>query len=105
MDQRIVQIVPVKMPNGKVVQVQATGSASERGAAIRGQLPSFEEITDAIEGIASAILGTLEKVKPRNASVEFGLEVALQEGKLTALLVQGGGTASVNVTLEWGESG
>lgn len=49
------------------------------------------------------MLSALEKVKPRSASVEFGLEVSFEEGKLTALLVQGSGTASVNITLQWGE--
>jgi hypothetical protein len=103
MDRGRAQIVSVEMPNGKVVQVQATVPGGEMEIGITDRLPSFEEITDAIEGISSAMLSTLEKVSPRKASVEFGLEVSFKEGQLTALLVQGGGTASINITLEWGD--
>jgi len=101
----LTRIVPVRLPNGKVVQVQATGPSGERDVGLAERLPSFDEITDVIEGVSSSILDTLEKVKPRSASVGFGLEVSFKEGQLTALLVRGGGTASINVTLGWGEAG
>jgi hypothetical protein len=45
----------------------------------------------------------LEKVKPKKASVEFGLEVAVESGKLTTLLVKGASTANLKITLERGE--
>jgi hypothetical protein len=45
----------------------------------------------------------LKKVKPKKASVEFGLEVAVESGKLTTLLVKGTGTANLKIALEWGE--
>ena len=38
---------------------------------------------------------------PTRASVEFGVEVAVDAGKLTALLVNGNTTGSLKVTLEW----
>jgi hypothetical protein len=66
-------------------------------------LPSFKEVTDAIEGIAESVVCTLQKVKPRKACVEFGIEVALESGQLTALLVKGSGTSNLKITLEWGE--
>ena len=49
------------------------------------------------------MLTTLQKVKPRAASVEFGLEIGIESGQLTALLVKGTGTANLKITLEWGE--
>jgi Trypsin-co-occurring domain 1 len=67
-------------------------------------MPSFKEVTDAVEGIAESFVTTLRKVKPRKASVEFGLEVALEAGHLTALLVKGSGASNLKITLEWGES-
>jgi hypothetical protein len=96
------EIVPVQITNDKVVQVQVTTLGGEENVAILDHLPTFDEVTGAIEEISRAIAGSIEKVKPRKASVQFGLNVSAQEGKLTALLVQGSGTASVTVTLEWG---
>jgi hypothetical protein len=100
--ERTTEILPVEMANGKVVQVQVTTMGGEEDIAILDHLPTFEEVTGAIEEISRAITSSIEKVKPQSASVEFGLEVAVQEGKLTALLVQGSGTASVTITLGWG---
>ena len=101
MEQGSTQIVSVQLLNGKVVQVQTTAAGGEAPIGIADQLPSFGEITDALEGISEAILNSLEKVGPDKASVEFGLEVSFKEGQLTGLLVQGGGTANLKVTLEW----
>ena len=66
-------------------------------------LPPFQGVTDAIENIAISMLTTLEKVRPKKASVEFGIEFALESGQLTALLVKGSGTSNLKITLEWGD--
>ena len=94
------QAIPVKLDNDQVVHVQATVVGGEEY--ISDEIPSFKSVTDAIEGISQEIIGALAKVKPSRASAEFGLEVALESGKLTALWVKGSGTASLKVTLEWG---
>lgn len=43
----------------------------------------------------------LQKVKPKKASVKFGMEMALESGQLTALVVKGSGKANLEITLEW----
>jgi len=45
----------------------------------------------------------LKEIKPRSGSLEFGVQVAVQSGKLTALIVQGTATANLKITLQWGE--
>ena len=96
------QIVRAELANGAIVHIQATALGGEEEAAFT--LPSFKEVTDAIEGIAESVVAALQKVKPKQASVEFGLEVALESGQLAALLVKGSGTSNLKITLEWGES-
>jgi Trypsin-co-occurring domain 1 len=93
-------IVPVLLPNGKEIRVEATLLPGEEEVSFKA-LPA-EQIFDAVEGIAQAVGATLQKVKPRKASVELGLEVGLESGNLTALLVKGTGTANLKLTLEWG---
>ncbi len=94
------ELIPVKLANGAKIRVAATMLGGEEDVAFR--LPSFEEVTNTIEGIASSLNAALEKVKPKKASVEFGLEVAMESGKLTSLLVDSSGTATLKITLEWG---
>jgi Trypsin-co-occurring domain 1 len=96
------EIVKAELANGTIVNIQATALGGEEEVGFA--LPSFKEVTDAIEGIAESLVATLQKVKPKKASVEFGLEIALESGQLTALLVKGSGTSNLKITLEWGEA-
>jgi hypothetical protein len=95
------EIIKTELDNGTIVHIQATALGGEEEVAFT--FPSFKEVTNAIEGIAVAVTNSLQKVKLQKASVEFGLEVALEAGQLTALLVKGTGTSNLKITLEWGE--
>jgi hypothetical protein len=95
------EIIKAELDNGTIVHIQATALGGEEEVAFT--LPLFKEVTNAIEGIAVAVTNSLQKVKPQKASVEFGLEVALEAGQLTALLVKGSGTSNLKITLEWSE--
>ena len=95
------EIVPVQLPDHVKIRVEATVLGGEEDVGFR--LQSFQGVIDAIEGIASAMNIALQKVKPHKAGVEFGLEVAIESGELTALLVKGSGTANLKISLEWGK--
>lgn len=86
---------------GRVVRIEATVLGGDRE--IAGGLPApFSQFTDSIEAVVSAVAASLDKVKPKKATIEFGLEVGLESGQLTALLVKGTGTANLKITVEWG---
>lgn len=94
-------LVKATLPSGQIIQLEATVLGGEEDVAV--SIPSIDGLTDAIEGVSVAVLEGLKRIKPRKATVEFGIEVALESGKLTALLVKGSGNASIKVTLEWGQ--
>ncbi len=94
-------LVPVQLANGVTMQVEATILGGDGADAAR--LLSFQQVTETIEGIAAALTTVLYNVKPKKACIEFGLEMVVASGQLMALLVKGAGTASLNITLEWGE--
>jgi hypothetical protein len=119
MEQSLV-IVPVKLPDGTTFKVEATNYpggqktavsekdvAGEQGSAtdevdVAGGLPrNFDDVGATVEKIASAVLATMKKVQPKKGKVEFGLEIGLESGSLTALLVKGTGKANLKITLEW----
>ncbi|HEX2300308.1 MAG TPA: CU044_2847 family protein [Pseudonocardiaceae bacterium] len=66
----------------------------------RGPL-SFDGVRATVEGIATELAQAWQKVKPSEASVAFGLKLTAKSGKLTGLVVEGGGEASFTVTLTW----
>lgn len=62
---------------------------------------SFDGVRATVEGIATEMAQVWQRVRPSEASVEFGLKVTAKSGKLTGLLVEGGGEATLTVTLTW----
>lgn len=104
------QIIPVTLANGKIIRVEAVltgeGSTSELNTEeiesdVSIKLQPLKEVTDAIEGIATTLKESIDKVKPSKASVEFGLEFGCESGELTALIVRGSSKANLKVVLEW----
>jgi hypothetical protein len=88
------------MASGAILHVEATALSAEEDVAY-GVL-SFDGVLEAIEGIAAAVTETFDRVKPRKASIEFAIEVGVDSGRLTALLVKGTGKANLKINLEWG---
>jgi hypothetical protein len=97
------EIISAELEEGISISIQSTPLG---GQELVGALPGphvFKEVTDTIESLARAMVGTLKKVKPHTATVEFGLQIGVESGKLTALLVKGTGNANLKITLEWSE--
>ncbi|MFI1653520.1 CU044_2847 family protein [Streptomyces sp. NPDC020472] len=66
-----------------------------------GHLPDLSGVTQALSSFAGQIGEALHQAAPDRATVEFGCQLGLEAGRLTALLVQGSANASLRVTLEW----
>ncbi|MFI2632322.1 CU044_2847 family protein [Streptomyces collinus] len=66
-----------------------------------GRAVSFDEVRECIEAVTAQLAQAWDRVKPSEATVEFGLSVTTKGGKLVGLIVEGGGTASLKVSLTW----
>ena len=99
--ERRIEIIPVKFAKDVIVRVESTVLGGEEKVAFK--LASFKEVTDAIEAIAVSVVESFRKIKPHKAGVEFGLEIAVESGQLTTLLVKGSGKANLKITLEWSQ--
>jgi Trypsin-co-occurring domain 1 len=66
---------------------------------------SFTDATSTIEAISKDLMSVLKRVEPKKATVKFGVELAIESGKLTAMLVKGSAKANVEITLEWTSMG
>lgn len=93
-------LVKADLGDGCTVAVEVQNVDPEMPVGI-GDTLSFDGVSNSIEAIAQHITGSLQRINPRRASVEFGVDVGVESGALTALLVKGTGTATLKVTLEW----
>lgn len=99
-DETTTEKISVKLPNGATIKLEVSDFGKED---VASDVINFDDIAPALEGITSAIKGTIEKAKPKKASVKFGVETSIESGKLTAAIVKGSGKANLEITLEWGE--
>ncbi|GAB1539747.1 hypothetical protein NUACC21_24140 [Scytonema sp. NUACC21] len=93
------KIITVELSDGTSVRVEATQIGDRK---INFQSRPFEEVTTTIESLTKEIVESLHKVKPDRARVKFGVDIAVESGKLTALVVKGASNANLEITLEWG---
>jgi hypothetical protein len=96
-------VTPVRIDEHTVIQVEqpVTVGAEEEIAHRIPAIPAFDGFTEALGKIATSVRAGLEQVQPTRAVVEFGVDVSLESGQLTAMIVKGAGAAHVTVTLEW----
>ncbi|MBO3745211.1 hypothetical protein J5X84_03960 [Streptosporangiaceae bacterium NEAU-GS5] len=59
------------------------------------------DLRETVEGVTQSVAQALRRVQPDEVSVEFGVELAVKTGKLTSVLAEGSGTATIKLTLTW----
>jgi hypothetical protein len=92
------ETIPVQLPNGAIVKVEVASTGREN---VAFDVKQFEPVADAIEGVVQMIAEPIQKAKPKKATVKFGMELAVESGALTAVIVKGAGKANLEITLEW----
>ncbi len=87
--------------NGPLIMIALAEEASpERDVGITRVL-SFDGLVDSIGAIAESMTRALRAAKPDEAEVEFGVDVGVEAGELTSLIVKGSGTATLRIKLAW----
>jgi Trypsin-co-occurring domain 1 len=92
------ETVPVQLPNGATVRVEVSSTGRED---VGFDPKQFQPVADAIEGVVQMIAAPIQKVRPKKATVKFGMELAIESGQLTAIIVKGSGKANLEIMLEW----
>jgi hypothetical protein len=95
----------VRLPNGTEIwaEVQDIGPKETEVLGFDGlrDALSLDSLRNAIEGLDTLALAAMERIEPDTLSIEFGLELAVDNGQITALWVKGSGKANLKITLSW----
>jgi|tagenome__1003787_1003787.scaffolds.fasta_scaffold20823479_1 hypothetical protein len=93
------EVVAVELEDGSVAYVEARLLDEERLVA---SVPkAMSKALKNVRAISAELVASLEALGPRKATLEIGIEFAVESGELTALLVSGSATSNVTITLEW----
>ena len=102
-DDQYVYSVPIDLtlPDGSVVKVESS---------LRGKqdvsLKSYpiQEIFGTIGRVAESLSEIVVKSKASKSTIKFGVELAVESGQLTTLIVKGSAKGNLEITLEWDNS-
>jgi hypothetical protein len=96
------EVVPVTLPSGQTIlaRVQIEGPV-DVGARTALRKLAVTDLRETVEGVTQSVAQALRRVQPDEVSVEFGVELAVKTGKLTSVLAEGEGKASIKLTLTW----
>ncbi|MET9438362.1 CU044_2847 family protein [Streptomyces sp. NPDC006551] len=61
-------------------------------------------VTRALSSFAGQLSDAVRAAAPDRATVEFGCQLGVEPGGLTAIIVKGSTSANMRVTLEWSKS-
>jgi len=92
--------VPVVI-DGARLYVQAVADQGEHEVVGGKMIEGLGTAMDAIKALGHQVTEAVKGIEPDQFSIQLGFEFKLEQGTLVALLVRGGGTASVMVTLQW----
>jgi hypothetical protein len=93
--------VSIKLPDGSLMRAEIAGIPGEKEVALKIAAFDFDNVLSTITSLGKSLLGAVKEIQPKKASVEFSLELSVESGQLTALLVKGSGKGSIKVSLEW----
>jgi hypothetical protein len=96
------KIIPVELSDGTIVKVEATPIGEQQVAyQSRPLKEAISAMTSITYEVASTLQNVRDEIKPDKVSVKLGLEIAIEAGQLTALIVKGAGKANFEITMEW----
>lgn len=92
-------VIELQLSNGaKVLAEVRTGDREEE---VAWRALKLGEITGSIKGLVEDLTKPLSAAKCDKLILEFGLDLAVDQGTLTSLLVNASATASIKVSMEW----
>ena len=95
-------VVPARVgDDGPVVMITLAEELSPEHDVAISRVLSFNGFADSVGAIASSITQALHSAKPDEAQVDFGVDIGIEAGQLTSLIVQGSGTATMHIKLIW----
>ncbi|GAA2611282.1 CU044_2847 family protein [Paractinoplanes durhamensis] len=96
------EVIEVQLPTGQIIlaRVDDDGPADVGAHDARWKL-AMDDLQATVEGVTETVAAALERVRPDAVSLEFGLELSVKTGKLTSILAEGSGKASLKLTLSW----
>jgi hypothetical protein len=97
-----IRVVPVELSDKTVVQVSVVVVDKEETVALRQF--AFADAVESLRSLLSDFASAFSKLSCDRVTLEVGIQFSVKGGKLVSLLVDGSGSASAKVRVEFGSN-
>jgi Trypsin-co-occurring domain 1 len=98
----MIKLVQVELPGGEVIWAKVASDGPADVSSLVGiHRLDMDQLRATVGGVSHAVRSALGRLEPDEINIEFGLELALKSGKLTSVLAEASGKASVKVSVGW----
>ncbi|HET9766418.1 MAG TPA: CU044_2847 family protein [Thermoanaerobaculia bacterium] len=94
------EVIAIRLDDGSVIHADVDVRGEENVAFTSASF-DFESVAATIRGVAGSVRRAIEPLLPDKTSVEFGLELAIENGGLAAIVAKGSAKANFTISLEW----
>jgi len=98
------EIIIMKIDKQCDVKLQISSFYGEEDVGVVEKILHFSQVVDSIKSMAKMSLQALQEVKYDKATIEFGIGFETKSGVISAMIVEGSGSANIKITLEWDNS-
>jgi hypothetical protein len=93
--------VDVTLPSGSLIRLVSDREGDGPTDVAFGKTLDLADVFETVQEFAQVATDSLRKLRPDEIEIEFSVGVTASSGKLTALIVEGGGEASLSCRLMW----
>jgi len=96
-------IVEIKLDNNTTILAEVLVKNNNGREKIASEIAEkkFSDFSNTVGKIASETLKPLKQINAKKLTIKMGMNIGVESGKLTALLVEGSANANIEITIEW----
>jgi len=91
--------INVLLEDGTSIQIESMRPVRQQVSTTSSK--SISKVMHTVTALAKEMKSSFELTNSRKTIIEIGLDITLESGDLTALIVKGSSTANFKITFEW----
>jgi len=97
------EFIQIRLSDGSIchVEIDRQFISGREKVSTNEKIFDFELVKNQIQKISEEFREIFSKVKPTKTTLEFGIELSVEAGQLTSIIVKGSGKSNLKITLEW----
>lgn len=100
MDHSSTELQELTLQDGTTVFFEVNSNGGREEVGILDAMP-FSEVTTAISGLGKSVAESVRAIGPDKFQIEIGMEFAIKNGHLVAIVARGSAKANFKLTMEW----